>query len=331
MSDRTQAIADALLTQAVTLARLAAGEQDRVAGLLATLWRRVRGKVTAEDPTEPATLAGRLQRVKGLAAFAAEASRATFGTIADGHDTLRAGLVEWTIGQVTQALRAIGEHALLARDVAARTLARIPATALILGATAADWWGRQAATTTRSIADTLRRDVLQEQPLTALLKDLQDVQDATQRAADGLVETSLTAVHEATKTRLAATNSRALAGVQWLSTLDNRVCKICIALSGQAWTVPDHDPIGRSGRWPGEPPQHWGCRCTLIPIPRGETLAQDQTFDAWLKRQPVDEQQAILGPGRLALWQAGKLRLARLVDQRHRPLTLEQLRSDSAA
>lgn len=56
-------------------------------------------------------------------------------------------------------------------------------------------------------------------------------------------------------------------------------------------------------------------------------VAQDTTFESWLKRQSIERQEASLGKEKAALWRAGKITLRDLLDQDGRPLTLEQLKA----
>lgn len=53
-------------------------------------------------------------------------------------------------------------------------------------------------------------------------------------------------------------------------------------------------------------------------------------FEAWLRLQPDSRVEAILGPGRMALWKDGKLTVSEMTDQTNRPLTLEQLEATIA-
>ena len=53
--------------------------------------------------------------------------------------------------------------------------------------------------------------------------------------------------------------------------------------------------------------------------------AADASFAAWLRTRPDAEQRRMLGARRFELWRAGKLTLTQLTDQRHRPLTVDQL------
>ena len=330
MSDRTDKLTNALLGQAVTLARLEAGEQQRITHRLFPLWSRLRTQVAVDDPTAPPTLPERLRRVKGLVALVTQLTNEAFGAIAATHQSVRQDIADWVQHETQRLLQTIGEAALFTRTLTQQALTRVVDAALVFGAPIRDWWARQAATVQQQVGDRLRQGVLQEQPLPRLLQEVDAVQATTTRNTETLTHGSLARAQQATLTALTEANRARLDGVAWIATFDNRACPICIALSGQSWTL-NHEPLHGSSPWPGEPPIHGNCRCILSPLPEGETGPQDQTFAHWLRQQPETEQRAILGPSRFALWKAGKLKLSRLVDQHHRALTLEQLRSESAA
>ena len=56
-------------------------------------------------------------------------------------------------------------------------------------------------------------------------------------------------------------------------------------------------------------------------------IDRNTTFDAYLSRQSVAQQDAQLGAGKAQLWRDRKITLRDLLDKNGNPLTLEQLRS----
>jgi SPP1 gp7 family putative phage head morphogenesis protein len=54
-------------------------------------------------------------------------------------------------------------------------------------------------------------------------------------------------------------------------------------------------------------------------------VADSVDFEGWLRLQPDSRVEAILGPGRKALWETGQVTVAQMTDQTNRPLTLAQL------
>lgn len=115
-----------------------------------------------------------------------------------------------------------------------------------------------------------------------------------------------------------AANNDVISGVQWLATLDSRTCLRCAPRHNQVYPLVNGRPVGLGN----PPPLHPRCRCFMAPVTRsyadlglppthanrtrfdGEP-AREQTFSAWLRRQPIAVQREVLGPARLALFRGG--------------------------
>ena len=171
------------------------------------------------------------------------------------------------------------------------------------------------------------------------------IMDITRRQARTLTRTATNAVQNRSRL-IALQNSDMVKAVQQVSTLDNRTSDICVAFSGQTWDAETLEPIGDSTLpFNGGPPRHFNCRSTLNPVLKsfdklgfnvGELppatrasmdgqVAEDITFDRFLRGKTKTFQNKLLGPGRAQLWRDGKITLTQLVDMRGNPLTLSQL------
>lgn len=327
---RSDAIADAILMQSVALARVEADAQDEAALELRGLFTTLRRLLQRLDPTVPAFLGTRLRRITQVREALAEPLTDAYLSLMRSDVERRQLVVPWYIRGLVAGLPEAAAS-LLTRGRGTKALETVADATPIQGVDASEAWGRQAGTVQQQVEDRLRRAVLNEQAMGALAAEVAAIEQTAIRAAEALVQTSLASVAQAALVQVAEANAEGLRALTWLTTLDSRACPVCIALSGQSWTIDDKRPLGSSGPWPGEPPIHPRCRCVLSVVATGDPLPRDQTFAAWLTTRTTTEQRAILGPGRYALWQRGTLKLRQLIDQRHRPLTLDQLRSDSAA
>ncbi len=177
--------------------------------------------------------------------------------------------------------------------------------------------------------------------------------DTTRRQADALVRTSVETIANESRLQTYQQNADIIEGVQALVTLDTRTSAICIARSGAVWGL-DGKPIsGTTESFPGPPAWHWQCRSTLIPIlkdfnkltrevnktKKGQLeslskstqssingqVAEDLTYQQWLRTQSKSKQIDVLGPGKFKLWNEGKLNLTQLINQDGRPLTLTEI------
>lgn len=185
------------------------------------------------------------------------------------------------------------------------------------------------------------------------------IMDISTREAKTLVRTAVAQVSNQVNWETWLGNSELLRGVQALVTLDNKTTVLCMSRSGGAWDF-DGDPLPQSKtkiQFPGIPPWHFNCRTILIPVTKswedlikeagGKSkklldtvpdstqssmngqVAGDLNYEQWLKNQPVEFQQEVLGMGKWNLWQKGKITMAQMVDQSGNQLTLSQLRARS--
>lgn len=130
-------------------------------------------------------------------------------------------------------------------------------------------------------------------------------------------------------------NDDVIKGEQAVATLDGRTTEFCMGIDGKVF------PVGEGPR----SPFHWGCRTIFVPItkswkelgiPREETepgerasmdgqVSETLTYEDWLKTQPEEFQNGVLGEERADVFRRGEISLDRFTDMNQKPLTLEQL------
>lgn len=102
-------------------------------------------------------------------------------------------------------------------------------------------------------------------------------------------------------------NSDVVSGWMWNAALDDRTCPVCWAMHG---TI--HELSEEFG-------SHPNCRCSPVPIVKPEFAMTDrkvETGEERFARLPEESQLSILGPSKLAAYQAGEIRLSDLVGTR---------------
>jgi len=157
--------------------------------------------------------------------------------------------------------------------------------------------------------------------------------DLRRRHVTALVRTSVNHVSTHAREMTYEENDDVIKGVQWVSTLDRRTTITCADLDGRVFK------IGQGER----PPAHFQCRSTTVPItkswremglkglPKSTRASMDgqvperTTFSQWLKRQPKDVQEDVLGVGRAKMFREGES-ISSFTDSGHRPLTLSELK-----
>lgn len=124
----------------------------------------------------------------------------------------------------------------------------------------------------------------------AIAKRISDVTDLGKRRALVISRNETVMAY-----RNASAEFYAEAGIKeyrFMSALDPRCCLICWRLHGTKWKLKEKPHI------------HVGCRCTVIPVQKGEKIKTGVELFASL---PVGYQKQILGPKRYEMFQTGGL------------------------
>lgn len=115
-----------------------------------------------------------------------------------------------------------------------------------------------------------------------------------------LVRTAqLYAYREASRAGYAA-NPAIVSGWYWQATLDARTCLSCISKHGTL------HPITETLN------DHHNGRCAMLPAVRGLPSPIATDGETWFRAQSPAEQLRMMGPGKLAAWQAGRFEFAAL-------------------
>lgn len=151
-----------------------------------------------------------------------------------------------------------------------------------------------------------------------------------------LVSTTVSHATNVARDSLYQQNSDVIKAVQWCSTLDGRTTTLCKSRDGKLY------PIDSGER----PPAHFRCRSSMTPvlkswkemglkerdIPEGTRasmngqVAETETYQTWLKKQPHAFQDETLGKARAEMFRNGTP-LDRFVDDSGHSYTLAELRA----
>lgn len=332
-----EAIADAIIRQAVDLLRLEAGYNRAILRLLRQMEAELVGKLTGRELTEFSR-----QRLLDLLADARAMIARTYIAIRDEVDleslaTVQARAVAGSLSVITST----------AAVPSVATLKALVSDLLVQGAPSAEWWSRQAGDTQFRFSNAIRQGVAQGETNAQIVARIRRgagteaaIVETSRRNAEALVRTSVQTVANAARLEVFRENEDVLEGVRQISTLDSRTSDVCIAYSGAEWDFEGTPINGTKLPFNGGPPRHWSCRSVLTPVvkpipgldfrpSRASADGQvrgDISFADWLSGKSRAFQDELLGPGRAQLWRDGTITLQQLLDQRGRPLTLEQLR-----
>jgi len=159
----------------------------------------------------------------------------------------------------------------------------------------------------------------------------------SRREIESVVRTSVSGVVNNVRQGTYLANADVVQAVQWVATLDSHTCEVCAAYDGQVYDLMDGP----------RPPQHYGCRCTTVPVckswkelgfdfhemPASERAAMNGrvadkvTYGEWLKGQSRETQELALGKRKAQLLRSGQLSVRDFINDRGRVLTLKELES----
>lgn len=153
----------------------------------------------------------------------------------------------------------------------------------------------------------------------------------TTRHAKTIAHTGTAIVANQAKQAVIADNVDIIKGIKILATLDLRTSGICRGLDGVFM------PLDKA-RYP---PYHFNCRTSFeivyddytAPKQRAsmDGVVKNQTYYEWLKNQPAQYQDEVLGKTRAKLFRDGGMTVERFralqLDKHFTPLTLEQMRA----
>ncbi|RUM41433.1 MAG: hypothetical protein DSY80_08805 [Desulfocapsa sp.] len=146
-------------------------------------------------------------------------------------------------------------------------------------------------------------------------RDGQFAKDA--RGAEALVRTAVNHVSNQAHKQIGIDHSEEFPRYRWSSVLDHRTSPICRTRAGRIYDTGD-GPV---------PPAHWNCRSRIAYISRYNDWDEEEPVYAhWLKDQPRDIVEDVLGKTRAKLYLEGKLPIDRFTNKSGVQWTLAELR-----
>lgn len=199
-----------------------------------------------------------------------------------------------------------------------------------------DWYNGLADGHFKRIKQAIRQGYVEGQTTDEIVRGIQEVgANRSRRAAETAVRTALTHTSNVARQESYRRNKRVVKRIEWVATLDKRTTAVCRARDGKTWPV-DEGP---------RPPAHAGCRSTTIPVLKSlrelgikadevdvkttrasmnGQVSSELNYDKWLRKQPKDFQDDVLGKEKARLFRKG-LVMERFVDEDGREFTLKEL------
>lgn len=231
-----------------------------------------------------------------------------------------------------------------------------------------EWYKKLADDAKARFRTTIRMGIVEQRTNAQIVADLYGEDgvggavNIDRRAATTVVRTAVNHTATVARERVYSSNSRLIKGVQWLSTLDLRTSERCRGADGAvAWLQGySRSDFPRGTRFLADvpsftnesrPPAHYNCRSSTTPVLKSfqdlglsgpdlspttrasmnGQVAADQTYSDWLRKQPADVQDEVLGKRKGALFRRGEITLDRFIAEDGDELTLDELRTRERA
>jgi len=346
MNKTELAFVDKLISQQISLFRLAAGERKRFFDILLQAQKELKTKLFTDLSDY-----GKAQVKKTLDQCTAIINAAYGGMQAELD---LSGVAQHEAAATAKSFTAIGIDA--AMPTAAVMKALVSET-LLSGAPLSAWWAKQGDDLSFRFTSAVRQGVVQNENLQQIIRrvfgsarlglpGIGFPAETLRRNASTLVHDSIMQIAGDARMATYKANSDIMKGYRHLSTLDSHTSLGCVARSGAQWDM-NFRPVNGTTLPFAQTPIHPNCRSMIMPrlltyrelgldrdeIPVG-TRASDEgqvradiTMTEWLKSKPKAYVDDLLGPGRAKLFQDGKITLRQLVDGSGRELTLEELKA----
>lgn len=352
-------ILDAEIRHQVGLHRYSSGVVKDIIALLNQVDRDLVQKLIDFDLTPGRSAASR-QRLQNLLDAVREIIQEGYNAV---HPTLRSDLADLADYEAGFQQRLVQHAAPIKLDIIKPSVEQLAAAVTSLpfeGALLSEWADKLERDAFEKVRNAIRIGFTQGETIPEMVRRLrgtrarqfQDgVLQINRRNAEAVVRTAVGHVASSARQEFLRANEDLLQGVLWASTLDSRTTPICRARDGKLYTV-DGQPIGHKNAWLGGPGKaHWQCRSSAVPVLKSwqelgvdieeappstrasmnGQVPEDTTYQEWLKRQPDDFQDDVLGPTRGALFRQGGVTVDRFVDHQGRQYTLDELRARESA
>ena len=340
-------LTDQSVRRAVYLERLKTGEANQFAAFLKRIDAEIRAKLDGKPLTDYSTA-----RLEKLLVSLSESMGAVFN---DHYDELAGHLTELGAEEARFEVKNLNSALV---DAAAVLPAPMQIRAAIftrpLSVTGADdgsllepFIRDLSANETKRLSGAIRSGYFQGQTNSEILRTIRGTKAAkysdgllaiTQRDADAVVRTAVQHVANQARAVVWGSNADIVPKYRWVSTLDSRTTPLCQARDGENF---------ETGRGP-LPPAHIRCRSTTVAelAPKyaklleeskraskgaegGKPVKASLTYFDWLKTQPAEFQDGVLGKTRAKIFRSGMTAeqfKAFNYDRNFEPMTLKELR-----
>lgn len=225
-----------------------------------------------------------------------------------------------------------------------RVVAQVAKKTSFAGLTLDQWYESLSRSTQRNVMTAINRGIVEGETTDEIMRRIRGTKklnftdgiwETTRRQAETITRSTVNHATNQARLEFFKDNDDIIEGMKWIATLDSRTSVICAGLDGKVF------PLDKGPR----PPAHPNCRSTMTAVlkdadslglndlPTDKRASVDgqvpasTTYGQWLKRQPVEVQEQVLGVSKAKLFRDGNLPIENFTNAGLKPLTLKQLKT----
>lgn len=349
MADANTELADAAVRHAIGLQRYTSGELRRMMALLNRVDADIAAIMQKYDPTDVAPRYAE-QRLEAMLVAIRELNAEVYDAFVKA---LSGDMRDLAAYEAEFQARMIEDAIPVEFDVVKPAPSQVRAAAMsrpFQGRLLKEWGKDLQASAFAKVRDSIRIGFVEGETIDQMVRRIRGTRkenykdgilEINRRNAEAIVRTAVAHTAQSARDDVFAANADIVKAWKFVATLDSRTSATCRGLDGQVFEL---------GKGP-KPPRHFNCRSTATPVLRSwremgididetpnpaETRASmngqvpaSETYDSWLRKQPREFQDEVLGKTKAQLFRAG-LTLPKFLNRRGDELTLEQLRKKEA-
>jgi SPP1 gp7 family putative phage head morphogenesis protein len=308
-------IASLAISNAINYERYKDGHIKAVMPILNTLNKAISDIILRMDITSPRDVSQRIKRINTLIDTAFDKIKAT---------CLREykELIKHAIEQEQEPLSIFKEEEISFTEEEKEGSLGTLLAALILGKSFTSHITELRTSAKAAVSSQVRIGVADKENITTIMQRVRGTR--SRRFQDGIFNKTLRDTDAVLRTAIQTYVNRGKQfawkkfGVKqyiWISVLDGSTTSICISRSSKIYVV-GQGPL---------PPAHYRCRSIISIYVSGMEIPQN--YGEWLRGQPQDVVEDVLGKTKASMFLDGKLDLSKFVSASGRELTIKELRN----
>ena len=354
-----QLLTDDIVKHSIELQKVGNNLSTRINKELASLTKELESIITDNDFSRALSLPKRKALLNNVLIKGNKVIASAHTTLAQTvkNELIQVGNLEteFAVGSVNKSATGSGTLQIATNTISAARISKVADSLILNGAPQAEMWGRQSRNLQNKFKDVIRSAWGNQESIpvvsqrirgTAASNFKDGIMATSSHHATSLGRTSIASVANQVREETYLQNLDVIEGVEFLAVLDSDTTPVCRAHAGDVWVAtPNGWKNTEGGHEYRQPPLHFNCRSTLIPVIKeidklspakqklvptnkadtlGKAVTPPKSADAWLKTQPEAYQKEVLGRA-FATWQAGKVSFKKFVTQKGRVRSTDEL------